>query len=123
MPLFVARHRHLPGDCPVSPGRGALLLSRISAEVAACYGVTIQAEALLEGEHTLLLVVQAASPRAVRRFLAFLPGPDDLQVETASSAEEAVERGGCGPAGGQARPHIPDASVTPISQTPSCTED
>jgi hypothetical protein len=98
MPLFVARYRHRPGDCPAAPGRGALLLSRVSAAAAARYGVSIQAEALLEAEHLLLLVVQAPSAHAVRRFLAFLPGPGGLQVQPACTAEQAVGRGGCGPA-------------------------
>ena len=99
MPLFIARHRHRPGNCPAGTGRGALLLSRVSAAAAARYGVTIQAEALADGEHLLLLVVQAASPQAVRQFLAFLPGPGDLQVQPARTAEEAVQRGGCGKPG------------------------
>jgi hypothetical protein len=96
IPLFVAQHRHRPEDCPAAPGRGMLLLSRVSAATAARYGVTIEAEALPEGEHCLLLVVEAPSRQSVERFLAFLARPGDLQVLPASSAEEAVERGGCG---------------------------
>jgi hypothetical protein len=96
--LFVAQHRHPPDQCPASSGSGSLLLSRVSATAAARYGVTIEAEALIDGEHLLLLVVQAASQEAVERFLAFLPGPGYLRVLQACSAEEAVQRGGCGPA-------------------------
>lgn len=96
--MFVAQHRHPPDRCPASLGSGPLLLSRVSAATAARYGVTIEAEALIDGEHLLLLVVQAASQEAVERFLAFLPGPGYLRVLPACSAEEAVKRGGCGPA-------------------------
>lgn len=96
--LFVAQHRHPPDKCPASSGSGPLLLSRVSAAAAARYGVTIEAEALIDGEHLLLLVVQAASQEAVERFLAFLPGPGYLRILPACSAEEAVQRGGCGPA-------------------------
>jgi len=98
IPLFVAQHHHRPEDCPAAPGRGVLLLSRVSAASAARYGVTIEAEALFDGEHCLLLVVEAPSQQAVEHFLAFLAHPGDLQVLPASSAEEAVERGGCGQA-------------------------
>jgi hypothetical protein len=101
--LFVAQHRHPPDQCPASPGSGPLLLSRVSAATAARYGVTIEAEALIDGEHLLLLVVQAASQEAVERFLAFLPGPGCLRVLLACNAEEAVQRGGCGPASPPAR--------------------
>ncbi len=94
--MFVAQHRHPPDRCPASSGSGPRLLSRVSAATAARYGVTIEAEALIDGEHLLLLVVQAASQEAVERFLAFLPGPGYLQVLPACSAEEAVQRGGCG---------------------------
>jgi len=96
--LFVALHRHPPYRCPASSGSGPLLLSRVSAATAARYGVTIEAEALVDGEHLLLLVVQAASQEAVERFLAFLPGPGYLRVLPAYSAEEAIQRGGCAPA-------------------------
>lgn len=96
--MFVAQHRHPADQCPASPGSGPLLLSRVSAAAAASYGVTIEAEALIDGEHLLLLVVQAASQEAVERFLAFLPGPGYLRVLPACSAEDAVQRGGCGPA-------------------------
>ena len=97
--LFVAQHRHPPDQCPASPGSGSLLLlSRVSAAAAARYGVTIEAEALIDGEHLLLLVVRAASQEAVEHFLAFLPGPGCLRILPACSAEEAVQRGGCGTA-------------------------
>lgn len=95
--LFVAQHRHSPEDCPAGPGRGELLLSRISTAAAARYGVTIEAEAFIGARHVLLLVVEAASQEAVERFLAVLPGPGDLLVLPALTAEEAVERGNCGP--------------------------
>ena len=77
--MFVAQHRHRPDQCPASPGSGPLLLSRVSAATAARYGVTIEAEALIDGEHLLLLVVQAASQQAVERFLAFLPGSPEVR--------------------------------------------
>jgi hypothetical protein len=96
--LFVAQHRHPADRCPASSESGPVLLSRVSAAAAARYGVTIEAEALMDEEHLLLLVVQAASQEAVERFLAFLPGPGYLRVLPACSAEEAVQRGGCGPA-------------------------
>jgi hypothetical protein len=116
--LFVARHQHPPDRCPASSGSGSLLLSRVSAATAARYGVTIEAEALMDGEHLLLLVVQAANREAVERFLAFLPGQEDLQVLPACSAEEAVQRGGCGsasrPAPGELAPASPAACACQI---------
>src|SRR5438094_255416 len=94
MPLFVAQHRHPPGACPAAHGAGARLLAHVSAATAARYGVAILAEAVLDGEHCLLLVVQAADRAHVERFLALLAG-GSVQVLPASSAEDAVARGGC----------------------------
>lgn len=95
--LFVAQHRHSPEDCPASHGRGELLLSHISTATAARYGIAIEAEAFIGTQHVLLLVVEAVSLEAVERFLAVLPGPGDLTILPASTAEEAVERGNCEP--------------------------
>lgn len=98
MSLFVVQHRHPPEHCPASAGDGSLLLSHVSAASAARYGVAIEAEAVIEGEHCLLLVVEAPSRESVERFLAFLPHQGGLRVMSAATAEEAVERGCCGPA-------------------------
>jgi len=74
-----------------------MLLSRVSAAAAARHGVAIEAEAFIGEQHVLLLVVEAASLEAVGQFLALLPGPGDLVILPAFTAEEVVGRGGCGP--------------------------
>jgi hypothetical protein len=97
MPLFVAEHHHTPAHCPASAAGDSGLLSRISAANAARHGVTIAAEALIDGEHRLVLIVDAANSEAVERFLGFLLHFGDLQIRAASTAEEAVQRRGCEP--------------------------
>jgi len=98
MPLFVAHQRHSPETCPATAATGSQLLSHISAAAAAGHGVTIEAEVLIDGDHRLLLVVDAANREAVEDFLSFLLPYGELQVLPASTAEEAVERGVCGAA-------------------------
>jgi hypothetical protein len=93
MPLFVAQHQHSPETCPASAG--SRLLSQISAAAAARHGVTIEAEALIDGEHRLLLILDAADQQAVGAFLAPLRDSGELRVLPASTAEDAVRRGGC----------------------------
>jgi hypothetical protein len=95
VPLFVVDHHHRPGECPASTGRGSELLAQVSAANAAHHGVTISAEALIDGEHRLILVVEAVDGTAVARFLSFLRQDGDLHIMAASTAEAAVERGGC----------------------------
>ena len=70
MPLFVAQHRHPAAACPAAPAAGALLLAHISAATAARYGLAIQAEAVLDEAHELILVVEAAERAQVERFMA-----------------------------------------------------
>lgn len=91
MPLFVAQHRHSPEDCFAFLSRSELL-SRVSAGAAARHGVAIEAEALVDTEHRLLLVVYAADQQTVEGFLAFLRDSGDLEVLPASTVEGAIER-------------------------------
>ena len=78
MPLFVAQHQHPPETCPASTG--SQLLSQISAAAAARHGVTIEAEAPIDGEHRLLLVVDAADQQEVEVFLAPLRESGELSA-------------------------------------------
>lgn len=72
------------------------MLAQVSTANAARHGVTIAAEALIDGEHRMVLIVAACDGTAVERFLGFLRQCGDLHVMAASTAEAAVERGGCG---------------------------
>ena len=98
MPLFVARHRHPPETCPAAPLWASLLLARVSAATAARYGVAIQAEALLDDAHELLLIVEAADRAQVERFMGGFARWGSVQVLPASTTEAAVAHGGCGTA-------------------------
>ena len=95
MPLFIATHQHPPSSCPASPDTAAELLNHISAANAARYGITILAEAIIDGRHHLLLILQAPHRTAVEQFLEFLTAVGTLEILPASSSEAAIARGGC----------------------------
>lgn len=95
MTLFVAEHRHPPDACPASGASGSLLLAHVSTATAARYGVAIQAEAVIDGDHSLILIVEAAELDQVERFMAFFTRFGTVQIIPASSGEAAVARGGC----------------------------
>jgi hypothetical protein len=101
MPLYVAHHRHPPHACPAAGETGALLLAHVSAASAARYGLAIQAEAVLDGAHELILVVEAADRERVERFMAVFARFGSVEVRPASSSEEAVARGGCAAGSGE----------------------
>jgi hypothetical protein len=95
MSLFVATHHHPAEACPTSAPLASDVLSHVSAATAAGYGVTILAEAVPDGEHGLILILQAAHQEQVDRFMAFFTPFGSVQVRPAWSSEAAIARGGC----------------------------
>jgi hypothetical protein len=57
--------------------------------------VAIQAEAVIVGEHCLILTVEAAGRESVEAFMAFLAQFGAIRVLEAATAEDAVARGDC----------------------------
>jgi hypothetical protein len=95
MPLFLAQHSHAPARCPAAtPEAATQLLEHISAAAAAHYGVAIQAEAVLE-EHSIYLILEAASQEQVERYMAYFLSLGTVRVRPAVSGEEAATRHGC----------------------------
>jgi hypothetical protein len=94
MPLFVAQHTYQPEAC-AEAAWASRLRSHVSAGGAACYGVAIQAEAVVAETHTLLLIVEAADIGRVERFMAAFAPWGPVAVYAAVPAEEAATRGSC----------------------------
>ena len=68
MALFVIRHQHAAERCPAQdPYSGAMLLNHLSRPNVRRHGVQIQGEAVVHGEHTLYLIVEAADESGVPR--------------------------------------------------------
>lgn len=93
MPLFVAQHHRSP---ETTTTMGEQLLECVSAAAAARYGVAIQAEAVIDAERTVILILRAPDRERVEAFMRCFERFGDVEVRYASSAEEAVQRGGCG---------------------------
>src|SRR2546429_9312764 len=70
MGLFVVRHQHDPERCPAGdPDLGAALLNHLSRPTAKRQGIEVKGEAVVQGEHTLYLILEAGEEDGVRRFL------------------------------------------------------
>ncbi len=70
MALFVVSHRHEANRCPATdPDMGAMLLNYLSRPNLRQQGVEIRGEAVVQGEHTLYLIVESSDERRVREFL------------------------------------------------------
>jgi DMSO/TMAO reductase YedYZ molybdopterin-dependent catalytic subunit len=69
MALFIVRHRHEAEQCPATdPYMGAMLLNYLSRPNVRRQGVSIQGEAVVQGEHTLYMIIESSDEDRVRRF-------------------------------------------------------
>lgn len=62
MALFVVCHQHPDDKCPAKdPQMGQMLLQHLSGRNAAEAGISINGEAIVNDEHTMYLILDAAS--------------------------------------------------------------
>jgi len=96
MSLFVVRHQHDENTCPAKdPAMGAMLLKHLSPSNARKFGVNIQGDGVLDGKHTLFMILEADSTTQVDAFMAPLKQAGPVEIWPASECEAVVERGGC----------------------------
>jgi hypothetical protein len=96
MSLFVVRHQHAEERCPArDPQMGAMLLQHIAPENARSFGLNIHGEAVVDGAHTLYLIVDAPERGAVERFMQPFAQAGSVEILPASPCEAVVQRQGC----------------------------
>ncbi len=96
MALFVVRHSHTADRCPAGdPDMGAMLLNHLSRPNVRQHGVEILGEAVVQGEHTLYLIVDAGDEVHLRTFLEPFASAGSLEVYPASTCARVVASGGC----------------------------
>jgi hypothetical protein len=94
--LFVARHQHSAETCPAKDeAMGQMLLDHLGAANAQRHGVTIQGEAVLDGQHTLYLIAEADDQKRLEAFLQPFAMAGSVEVWPASHCAAMVARGGC----------------------------
>ncbi len=96
MSLFVIQHKHSNEKCPArNPEMGGMLLTHLSTENAGQYGIKINAEAVIDGAHTLYLVVEAQNEQKVVEFMQPFTRAGSVEIMPASACEIVVGRGSC----------------------------
>lgn len=96
MSLFHVHHRHDAEICPArDPNMGAMLLQHISPQNARQFGIDIRADAVLDGQHTFVLIVDAPDAASVEEFMGPFKQAGPVEVTPASDCEVVVERAGC----------------------------
>src|SRR5262245_680526 len=96
MALFIVRHRHEAERCPATdPYMGATLLNYLSRPNVRQHGVTIQGEAVVQGEHTLYMIIESSDEDRVRAFMAPFAQAGTVDIFPASTCVRVVASGGC----------------------------
>ncbi len=96
MALFIVRHQHEAERCPAAdPEMGALLLNHLSRPNMSEHGVEVQGEAIVEGAHTLYMIIESSDEDRVRSFMAPFATAGSVEVYPASTYAGVVSTGGC----------------------------
>lgn len=96
MSLFVVRHQHSADRCPArDPKMGLMLLAHLQPANAAKYGVKVHGEAVVDGQHSLYMIVEADGREQVASFLQPFAQAGGVEIWPASPCEGVVQRGGC----------------------------
>jgi DMSO/TMAO reductase YedYZ molybdopterin-dependent catalytic subunit len=96
MPLFIVRHQHAADGCPAQdPLLGASLLNHLSRPNVRKFGLRIHGEAVVQGAHTMYLIVEAAEEARLREFLQPFQTAGSLDIYPASTCVRTVASGGC----------------------------
>src|SRR6188474_1861092 len=96
MPLFIVRHQHAADGCPAQdPLMGASLLNHLSRPNVRKFGLHIQGEAVVHGEHTMYMIVEAADEERLREFMQPFQMAGSLDIYPASTCVRTVASGGC----------------------------
>ena len=96
MSLFVVKHEHSAETCPAGdPQMAPFLVQHVSPPNAAEQGVTIHGEAVVDGGHTLYLIVDADDKGKVEQYMTPFTQVGTVEVLPSSSCEQVVARAAC----------------------------
>lgn len=96
MALFIVRHEHDAARCPASnPDMGAMLLNHLSRPNARQHGVEVKGEAVVQGAHSLYMILEADDEDSVRQFVAPFHEAGIVDIYPASTCARVVTSGGC----------------------------
>lgn len=96
MSLFFVQHKHSPETCPAKdPQQGSMLLKHIERANARKSGLEILSDAVLDNQHTFVLIMEADNLGQIENFMQPFKQAGEVDIWPASSCETVVEREGC----------------------------
>ena len=96
MSLYFVRHQHTSETCPAkNPEMGQMLLKHLSKANASKFGVALHGDAVLDNQHTLVMIVEAEQKSLVDTYMQPFAMAGSVEITPASECEAVVARGGC----------------------------
>ena len=96
MSLYFVRHQHSAETCPAkNPDMGPTLVQHVTKSNARKFGVDLIGDAVLDGQHTFVLILEASDESVVRNFMQPFTMAGTVEIKPASHCETVVERAGC----------------------------
>lgn len=96
MSLYFVKHQHTPETCPAKdPEMGEMLLTHLSQKNARKYGIDLHGDAVLDGQHTLVLILESEDRASVEEFMQPFKMAGPVEITSASECEAVVARAGC----------------------------
>ena len=96
MSLYFVHHKHDEKTCPAKdPMRGNMLLEHLNPVNANQFGVTIHGDAVLDNQHTFVLILEAEDVASIENFMTPFKQAGSLDIYPASTCENVVDREGC----------------------------
>src|SRR5512135_115830 len=98
MSLYFLRDQHTEETCPAkNPEMGQMLLQHLSKENARKFGVDLLGDAVLDGQHTLVLIAESEDQEYLRNYMQPFAMAGSVEIVPASTCEAVVARQGCDP--------------------------
>ena len=98
MSLYFVRHQHNAETCPAKdPEMGRMLVQHVSKSTARKFGVDLLSDAVLDGQHTFVLILEAEDKAYIEQFMQPFAMVGSVEISRASNCETVVERQGCEP--------------------------
>ncbi len=96
MSLYYVNHQHAAETCPARDSEmGSQLLGHLLPLNARKYGVKVVADAVLDGQHTFVLILEADNQEKIEQFMQPFAMAGSVDIQPASHCETVVERAGC----------------------------
>ncbi len=98
MSLYFVRHQHDAETCPAkNPEMGQMLVQHVSKSNARKFGVDLIGDAVLDGQHTFVMILEAEDQAYIEQFMQPFAMAGSVEIMPASTCETVAERQDCEP--------------------------